>query len=290
MSEAFEWHTERHGLKIRRLRVTRSETVAPGMQRVTLSGDDLVGFTAPAPADHVKLFFPGPDGTIVHPTLVDDRPQRPEHGTVISRDYTPAGFREHGESGAPEIDLDFYLHGAGGAAGTGGAADAAHDAPAANWAANAAPGDELVVAGPRGSHLPPRDIDSLLIIADETALPAARRWIAAYPDAPVTCLLTLSSAATATYLDEVSEREHLSTQLFSGHDAAGCLEGALRSSSITERTLVFLAGEATTLVPLRRYLRRELGLPKEQVDAHGYWKRGEANLDHHAPIDPSDPD
>ena len=38
------------------------------------------------------------------------------------------------------------------------------------------------------------------------------------------------------------------------------------------------------------YLRRELGLPKEQVDAHGYWKKGEANLDHHAPLDPSDPD
>jgi NADPH-dependent ferric siderophore reductase len=51
-----------------------------------------------------------------------------------------------------------------------------------------------------------------------------------------------------------------------------------------------MAGEATMLAPLRRYLRRELGLPAEQVSASGYWKRGIVNLDHHAPLDPSDPD
>lgn len=34
--------------------------------------------------------------------------------------------------------------------------------------------------------------------------------------------------------------------------------------------------------PIRRYLRRELGLPKQQVDVDGYWKKGTANLDHHS--------
>ena len=53
---------------------------------------------------------------------------------------------------------------------------------------------------------------------------------------------------------------------------------------------MFLAGEADILVPLRRYLRHELQLPAEQVSASGYWRRGIVNLDHHAPLDPSDPD
>ena len=40
----------------------------------------------------------------------------------------------------------------------------------------------------------------------------------------------------------------------------------------------------------RRYLRHDLQLPAAQVAASGYWKRGITNLDHHAPLDPSDPD
>ena len=55
------------------------------------------------------------------------------------------------------------------------------------------------------------------------------------------------------------------------------------------QTMVNIAAGATRM-PLRRYLRRELGLPKAQVDAHGYWKRGTAGHDHHAPIDETDPD
>ena len=41
------------------------------------------------------------------------------------------------------------------------------------------------------------------------------------------------------------------------------------------------AGEANALKPIRRYLRRELGLSKDQVEVDGYWKKGDANLDHH---------
>lgn len=64
--------------------------------------------------------------------------------------------------------------------------------------------------------------------------------------------------------------------------------GALRGTEPGAGTFFFLAGEATSLIPLRRYLRRELGLPKEQVEVHGYWKRGVVALDHHAPLDPND--
>ena len=127
MSNRFEWTRVMHETKRRHLIVLRTELVAPRMQRITLGGADLEGFTSLAPGDHVKAFFPDPSvGEIVTPVIVDGRTQQPEGpGEVIARDYSPFAFRPDGENG-PELDLDFVLH-----------ADAAHSGPAAAWAANA---------------------------------------------------------------------------------------------------------------------------------------------------------
>lgn len=59
-------------------------------------------------------------------------------------------------------------------------------------------------------------------------------------------------------------------------------ETALRELDIQvdESIFGYAAGDATALKSIRRYLRRELGLSKEQVDVDGYWKKGTANLDH----------
>ena len=46
-------------------------------------------------------------------------------------------------------------------------------------------------------------------------------------------------------------------------------------------TFVWAAGEADSLVPLRRALRQR-GLARAQYDIDGYWRTGVANLDHHA--------
>lgn len=266
-----------HDLKRRNLKVLRTELVAPRMQRITLGGEELAGFASLAPGDHVKIFFPDTPGGMIHaPTLIDGRPQQPE-GTVIARDYTPFAFRAEGQNG-PELDIDFVLHGDTGAQG-----------PASEWAAKAKPGDPLIVAGPRGSIVPPEDVSELLLIADETALPAVTRWLDLYPDTPATGIFSVSDVATADYLFEY-KKPGRTCEWISGEDRDDRVLTALREATITQRTLVFLAGEATSLIPLRRYLRRELGLSKQQVDAHGYWKRGVVNLDHHAPLDPSDPD
>ena len=45
---------------------------------------------------------------------------------------------------------------------------------------------------------------------------------------------------------------------------------------------VWVAGEAVSVRPLRRYLRDELGLARGSVDVDGYWRRGVAGHDHHA--------
>ena len=82
----------------------------------------------------------------------------------------------------------------------------------------------------------------------------------------------------------------LDLRWFTGAERETDRAAALRDLPIAPTAVVFLAGEASDLVPLRRHLRRERSLPASQVDAQGYWKRGVANHDHHAPLDPSDPD
>ncbi len=289
MSQRFEWTRVMHELKRRRLTVVRSELVAPRMQRITLGGAELEGFTSAAPGDHVKVFFPDPEvGEIVTPTIVNGRPQPPEGpGQVIVRDYTPLAFRPEA-MGGPELVIDFVLHGE---IGEGSEAGASHEAsgPAAAWAAHAKPGDELVIAGPRGSRVPPTDIGGAILVADESALPAVARWLEHLGDTPALALLSVAEEGTSAYLAgyESPQRE---LRWFAGADRDARVAEALRGADIGEDTILFLAGEASSLIPLRRYLRRELGLPKEQVDIHGYWKRGIVALDHHAPLDATDPE
>lgn len=68
------------------------------------------------------------------------------------------------------------------------------------------------------------------------------------------------------------------------------LESAVRSLliSASERVFLFIAGEASVLKPIRRYLRRDVGLAKEQIDVSGYWKKGVVNPDHHLHESPED--
>lgn len=282
VTESFARERVRHELRMRHLSVSRVERVAPAMVRVTVAGEALEGFISLGPADHVKVFFPDPGtGETALPVFTDAGVQPPETGTVIARDYTPLAFNDAaaaGEGAVPTLDLDFVIHG--------------DDGPASAWASRVEVGDTLTIAGPRGSHLPPTGASAAVVFADETALPAARRWLEHFGDTvPVTGLFSVADPQTSTYFDVAEDvAKHHELRWFSGDGRESEALQALRDLDIDEATFVFLAGEATSLIPMRRYLRRELGLPASQVDVSGYWKRGEENLDHHAPIDPSDPD
>jgi len=276
----------RHPLAVRRAAVAAVRPLTPTMVRITLAGSELDGFVSAGPADHVKVFFPDPaTGVLTAPTVTAEGTQRPAEGTIISRDYTPLAFRAEGDG--PELDLDFVLHG--------------DDGPASAWAARAEPGEQLAIAGPRGSRLVPPEMERLVIVADETALPATARWLRLAPSSvPVTGILDVADESVEDYFEtgcldtgylDAEQRGRASFEWLYRRDGLGQLDEALRSlGPIDERTYVFLAGEATALIPLRRYLRRQLGLPADQVSASGYWKRGIVNLDHHTPLDPADPD
>lgn len=267
-----------HPLVVRRLTVIAAREVAPSMRRITLGGPELAGFTAPGPADHLKVLFPDPaTGELIVPVIDAEGKRSTPHGTPISRDYTPLQYRPDAHGG-PELDIDFLLHGPEGIA--------------SDWAGRAAPGDELAIVGPRGSLLAPKGIGEAVLIADETALPATRRWLQAFgPELPVTGLFEVADPGMSGYLRDLDEGySQRVLRWYTGGDRRERVLEALQELHIGPGTFIFLAGETAALIPLRRYLRRELGLPREQVSAHGYWKPGVAAFDHHAPIDPDDPE
>lgn len=271
-----ERDTVKHSLVIRHVTVSAVSHPTPHIARITLSGDELEGFVSSGPADHVKLFFPDPaTGELTAPVMTESGISKPKDGVVISRDYTPLGFRS--TDGQHELDIDFVVHG--------------DEGPASAWAGHATVGDSLVIAGPRGSKLLPRGATHVILVADETALPASSRWIDMLPTSVhITALFDVSDGTVESYFSN-EQKARMSAEWFYRRDGLGQLDAALRAlGEIGESTFVFLAGEATTLVPLRRYLRRELGLPKQQVAADGYWRRGVTNADHHDPIDPTDPE
>ncbi|MCW4384615.1 siderophore-interacting protein [Salinibacterium sp. SYSU T00001] len=267
---------ERFPLAIRTLTVSSTTRLGASFVRVTLTGDDLADFAAPGPADHVKAFFPDPTtGELAVPRLTAEGMARPDTGTVLARDYTPRSFRAAEDDRPAELDIDFVVHGA--------------SAPASSWAAKAAPGDTLVIAGPRGSHPAPTGMDRVVLGADATALPAVARWIEMLPeDVEICAFVELDHPSDAGYLEP--ELVHRASVIWLDR-GDGALERGIRNvDDIDESTYFWIAGEAGGLVPIRRHLRRELGLPARQVKVDGYWRAGEAGRDHHAPLDPNEPE
>ncbi len=242
----------RHEPAQRSLIVSNVTIPSPSFRRLTFTGEDLLSFSSLGATDHVKVIIDG----------------------ETRRDYTPRAFRESSDGNGPELDIDFFLHGGG---------------RAAIWAASVEPGDAAQIAGPRGSRLPPTGASRVILGADESSLPALARWIELLPDdTEIYGFIELDNPSDAAYLDP----DHVQKARISWLDkSAGGLERAIRGmGAIDDSTFVWIAGEANTLIPVRRHLRRELSLVPEQLKVDGYWKSGEAGRDHHAPIDVSDPD
>ncbi|SKA38430.1 NADPH-dependent ferric siderophore reductase, contains FAD-binding and SIP domains [Marinactinospora thermotolerans DSM 45154] len=265
-----EIRVEMYPLAPRVLEVRSARRITPRMIRVVLGGADLADFRSDNFADHVKLWFPDErTGEHVMPVVENDRALNFRAPGALYRDYT---VRRH-DPAARELTVDFVAHDHG---------------PAGRWALRAEPGLRLGVLGPRGTEHVPADYDYHVLVADETALPAAARRLEELPEgARVHAFFEVADAAEESY---VEAREGVSITWLHRGDAApgdsGLLERAVRGFDFPEgEGFVWVAGEATALRPIRRHLK-ELGFVKDRTMAvDGYWRRGTANLDHHAADD-----
>lgn len=255
-------HTLRtHPLVVRQVQVLRTTDITPRMRRVTLGGSqlrpfrsgdlDLPGFISEAFDDHIKLIFSTTDQVqealpVQRAHSIDWLPCEHRAG----RDYTPR--RWDPETG--ELDLDFVLHG---------------DGPAASWARAATPGSQLWFVGPKSSTVLPEGIDWFLLAGDETALPAIGRFLDERPHAAPARIVV--QVADDSARQELALGPEVSLQWVTSADPMA-LEAAVRSAEWPAgQPYVWLASESSSLVPLRRWVRRERGVPASHTNITGYW-------------------
>lgn len=248
---------QRYPLKARTLSVVRIEELSATMRRIILSGEDMeasLPFGDLSPADHVKLSIPDPQtGEVRLPTFDDGGMQRPEG--VALREYTIRSFDRESR----ELAIDFVLHDHG---------------PAGQWAISAKPGDKLGVMGPRGSQIYPDTYSRYVLAADETALPAAERWLESAPsDASIDLFISIDNPDSVRELPAHPGASIHWLRRDSGEELSVAVIEALPNAE--DNTFIWAAAEASSLIPLRRHVR-ELGVAKNSVDIRGYWKLSES--------------
>ncbi|WP_225755585.1 siderophore-interacting protein [Actinotalea sp. Marseille-Q4924] len=254
-------------LVARRLEVLRVEDLSASMRRVALGGPELAGFRSDGPTDHAKVWFPPdgrPDDAPLLPSEVDGAWVAPDGATC--RDYSIRTF----DPGAGEVVLDMAVHAHG---------------PAGRWAAQARPGQQLGLLGPKTTKTPPMDRDRYVFAVDETGLPGLQSWLEQLPAGPRVRVL----AEVGGTADEVPVPEHPGvevTWLHRGTAEPGTttlLPDAVRDAltELPDDATVWLwaAAEATVVRAIRGHVTRS-GLDKRSCSMTGYWRLGVANFDH----------
>ncbi len=256
-----------HELAVRQLQVITVEDLSAHMVRVRLGGGDLETLASLGPTDHIKLLVPGEgEDEPEWPVIENGRIRFPSGRRPPLRDYTIR--RHHVQSNA--IDIDVAVHEAG---------------HVSTWSRTASVGALVGTGGPRGSHPMPIS-DHYVLIGDLSSLPAVARWLEELP-ASATAQTLVAGAGPG---DEIELQSRASTTIHWVHDESGVPADRLASSldllDLTRPDLyVWAAGEVLAMRSVRDWLSDEHDFEQEQVSVDGYWRRGEADYDHHRPLD-----
>lgn len=164
------------------------------------------------------------------------------------------------------------------AAGTFALEFALHDGVASDWARRAAPGDtiEATVQG-TGFTAPAPAPARLLVIGDAASLPAVNSLLDSFPDTPATVWFETQHASDAG----LPLRAHADR-----HEVRRVERGASEGAALAERVraelpdllgepgsaYVWLASDTATTRALATWLRKDLSVPKQRVNALGYWR------------------
>ncbi|MCX4564049.1 SIP domain-containing protein [Streptomyces sp. GTA36] len=260
-----------HSPTLREVDVVRTVDITPGMRRVTLGGEQLrafttadgftrPGFESPGFDDDLAFYFPYPgQRDPVLPVQGEAKLIVPKDPRPLSRAYTVRRW----DPEAGELDVDFVKHGVG--AGT-------------TWAYRTQPGDRIHLSGPSTSKAFPTGADWFLVAGDDTALPAIGRLLDELPpDARAQVFIEIAEDAHRQELRELPGVDV--TWLVRPGATAGTvslLTETVRSAEWwSGQAFAWLAGEHTAVRDIRRHLVEDRGVPKEDIDFAGYWRRSE---------------
>ncbi|QEO13462.1 siderophore-interacting protein [Agromyces intestinalis] len=298
-----------------RVAVRRVERIAPSFVRVTFTGDDLGLFGTAGLDQRVKVVLPLPDDLVAtgdgfasFPTD-DDWYTRwrelPEARRNTFRTYTVRAVRPADR----EVDIDFVLHGE-----TGPASRWVARAHAGDEAVLIGP-DERSTGRELGIDWRPGEVDTVLLAGDETAAPAICSILGALPRTATGCAFIevptagdvldvdapagvsvrwLPRGERATHGDRlvpavrdgvarlmIAPGETVDLDAEDGADDpdADLLWDVPEGRSLDGGVYAWVAGEASVVKSIRRYLVSEAGLDRRRVAFMGYWRLGRAELD-----------
>ncbi|MER6124643.1 siderophore-interacting protein [Streptomyces sp. NPDC001795] len=215
--------------------VTGAEDVTPHYRRLHLTDGGMLAATGVHPTMWVRLWFTGA-------------------GRPHQRAYTLVGP----DPAAGTFSLEFALH----------------DGRAADWARAAKPGDTIEATVQGSAFERPRPEPShIFAVADPASLPALNSLLGALDPAPAT--IWFEGAPDGLPLRTDPARHDL--RPVPRQDSGARLVTEVRSAlpALLETApdpYVWIACDTTTTRTLSTYVRRELGVPRQRVNALGYWR------------------
>lgn len=274
------------------LPVIRTERLSPHWMRVTLGGGEIDRFTPLGHDQWFRLFLPvgGDEGLERIPAKANKMfgylrfLRIPDGVRPVMRNYTVRAYRAATADAGAEIDVDFVLHGSA-ADGTAG--------PASAWAETCEPGESVVIIDEGLGFNPARGVDRVVLVADETGLPAVAGICASLPaDATGVAII---EAPTAEDVLEFPHPVGIDVRWIvrggsaegpagdsgdSGAHSGSPKPGEAALTALREVTLpdaplhAFIVGEQALPTSARRHLVGERGVDKDAVSFIGYWRHG----------------
>ena len=243
---------------MRQVTVQSIEQVTPRVRRIVLGGETLAGFNVSRPGAHIKLLFDTALG----------KPADPKKMRSQMRTYTPRHFNPDSQ----ELTVEFVLHGPG---------------PASTWAAQTQVGELLTVAGPGGGMDIPDTLKTIVMLVDESAIPAAGTVLESLPESCTPIIIC--------EVEDAREQRSLSpsievapTWLFRQPQAASpgvllkkYLPNVLASVKDYDDLFWWVACESNAMREIRAHLLEQQGFNKKQLVSRGYWKLGASNHPDH---------
>ena len=240
-------------------RVVETSRITPTMVRVVLGEGDLDRFTMVEATDaYVNLAFPpegAPYDAVFEPAQV--REEFPQETWPARRRYTVRAW----DAALRRLTIDFVVHGDIGVAGA--------------WAVKAQAGDVLVFEGPSGGYVPEPEAQWVLMVGDESALPAIAASLEAVPPGMTTVVRLLCDGpghevdlACSGDLDLAWVHRH------GDERDESLLAEAVRDLTFPPgRVHAFVHGEANEIREIRRHLLADRGLTRQDMSCSPYWRR-----------------
>ncbi|MFS8202781.1 siderophore-interacting protein [Streptomyces sp. CWNU-52B] len=256
-----------------RCHVVRGERRTPSMQRVTVTGADLTTYPWRGYDQWFRLFLRKPhQERFVLPEISGASWWKPflalpEEERAHCANYTVADFRPAGAGLDAELDIDFVVH-----CGPGGEPEGA----AAIWACAATPGEELALLDQGLLFDCPDDASDVLLVADESGLPATAGILRSLPrDAVGRVIQEVPTAGDRRVLEAPAGM----SITWVVRDDPSAVPGAAALAQLRRhvpaadpKAYAFVVGESTLATESRRHLHRS-GLPKSRITFSGFWKR-----------------